>query len=184
MFTYLVRAYNGVAAFLLDHYKPNPLSWFGATPDGHSVVLGLPPYQQVTTYSCGFVAGMTVLHHFYPGRSAAAFWRKVGATPEAGTDQPQLVRALRRSDVRVGIRDDLDFEGMAAAIDAGSPVIVTVRRPTTDHWVTVGGYGRRPRRIYLLNDSVLRSPNVYTWQEFRRVWAWAGTGLVCSPKRR
>jgi hypothetical protein len=176
--------WDSVAETVFNHYVSNPMKWFTPTPDEHSVLLGLPCYRQVSRYSCAFVAGLIVLHYFFPARSAMAFWTRVGATPDDGAGQGQLVRALRRSGISVSIREDLRFEDITDAIDADRPVVVTVRRPETDHWVVIGGYARKPRRVYLFNDAWRQCPYCYSWKEFRAVWDPVGTGLVCRPKAK
>jgi hypothetical protein len=54
-------------------------------PDDASVcTLDLPWYRQAQTYTCGFVAGLMVLHYFRPRRSIDRFLRLTYPTPENG----------------------------------------------------------------------------------------------------
>lgn len=151
--------------------------------DQNAVLLDLPDYRQAKTYTCGLVAGLVVLHYFYPKRSSEAFRKRVAPTRDDGVSSRRLVMALRNSGIQVGIRRAMGFEDIAAAIDAGKPVIVTVARSETeDHWIVVGGYARQPKRVFVWNESWLRCPACFGWREFKAKWEPKGLGFVCARK--
>ena len=175
------------AKYVLDLVTPNdpvrnPLSFFTSV-DEKAVLLRLPNYRQAKTFTCGLVAGLVVLHYFAPRRSSDAFRKRVAPTRDEGVSSRRMVTALRNSGIQVGIRRAMGFEDIAAAIDAGKPIIVTVTRSEMeDHWVVLGGYARRPNRVFVWNESWLRCPTCFGWRDFRRKWEPIGLGLVCGRR--
>lgn len=153
----------------------------------HEFTLDLPGYCQIDTYSCGVVAGVMALKHFKPDASFSAFYARCDPHPEWGTSTARLTRGLRRSGVRVREHTDLTFAGLRAALDAGSPVLVTVQNPGSEdaHWVVVYGYGLKPNRVFLAtNGFPLVSANEFTLRQFARLWSPHGNGLVCAAPKR
>ena len=146
------------------------------------VTLDVPGYRQVQTYTCGYVAGMMVLHYFRPRASADRFWNKCRPDPEDGMGQRKLVRALRSSGVKVGERRHFGFDELHRAIAAGKPVITTVTLPTTDHWVVIYGVGVSPRRVFIAGNGFpyLNRNKVMTWAQFARHRGGVDGGLICS----
>ena len=148
--------------------------------------LRIPAYCQTQSFTCGFVAGLMVLKHFYPDADAESFYASVNADPETGTSAAKLTRALRRHGVSVSVRRDLTFAALAAAIDRGRPVALIVKTacPEYAHWVVAYGYGRRPGRVYVAGNGLpLLSRKVYPWREFRELWRTPGQGLACFKGR-
>lgn len=175
------HAKAAIDAVTPDEPVRNPLRILAGRYE-RATLLDLPPYRQIKFYTCGLVAGLIVFHFFFPRRSARTFSKRVAASPETGVGQQRLVAALRRSGIRVSIRNDLGFEDIAGAIDQGKPVIVTLSRGEEDHWEVLGGYGRRPNRLFLWNESWFRTPACFSWREFRAQWEPVGLGLVCGRK--
>ena len=89
--------------------------------------------------------------------------------------------------MRVKIRSDLAFADLRAAIDAGSPVIVSVqnRGAGAEHWVVVYGYAQTPNRVFVATNGLpLFTSNAIPLQNFSRIWRPRGNGLICDyPKR-
>ena len=157
-------------------------------PGGPGVVtLKLPAYCQTQSHTCGFTAGLMILHYFRPKARADRFYACVSPDPVTGASNRRLIRALRMHGISVTPRTGLDFEGIASAIDSGKPMAVTVRtrRKDTHHWTVVYGYGRDPKRIYLAGTGFpVLCEKEYAWQRFRmRLWVPAGFGLVCNRRK-
>jgi len=166
----------------VGQYKCHPLARTISDPD--ATVLDLPPYQQLTRYSCAYVTGLIVLRYFFPKKSDKRFWNRVDPYPN-GFDQKRLVRALEDSGIKVRRHRKLTFDAIARAIDADQPILVTLDRGETDHWVVIGGYAQKPKRVYLFNLSWKhRPPYGMRWKTFRENWAPPGLGLLCSPARK
>jgi hypothetical protein len=146
------------------------------------VTLDVPGYRQIQSYTCGYVAGMMVLHTFKPRASDVRFWNKCRPDPDEGMSQGKLVRALRSSGVKVGERKRFTHEDLHAAISAGKPVITTVTLPTTDHWIVVYGVGVSPKRVFIAGNGMpwLKKNKVMTWGEFVRMKGGVDGGLVCA----
>jgi len=153
--------------------------------DARETVLDVPGYCQTQSYTCGFTAGLMILHTFHPRRSAERFLRTVAPDPAEGTPSTRLVSALRGS--RVGVRwlRSLSFEVIAQHIEAGEPLLAVVNNGASyEHWVVVYGVRRgRSRRVYVAANGLPRpfDKSVYTWREFRGILqsqhgAWACWG--------
>ena len=153
----------------------------------NEVTLDVPGYAQLDTYCCGVVAGVMVVKYFRPRASFSQFHDRVDPKPEWGASTAKIARALRESGVRVKVRSGLAFADLRGAIDAGSPVIVSVQNPSaeTGHWVVVYGYGRNPNRVFVATNGLpLFTRNAIPLQKFARIWRPRGNGLICDyPKR-
>ena len=157
-----------------------------AGPDGDdATVLEFPGYRQTQSYTCGFVAGLMVLHGLLPQAGTRRFLRLVDPDPKWGTSTNRLIRSLRASGVVVGRRDGLGFDGVAEHIDAGLPLITTIRRAGRPglHWVVLYGIGRSPRRVFVAGDS-MRPPGslARSWRELSHQWSPRGFALACWAK--
>ena len=157
-------------------------------PASNSVVtLDLQGYRQVETYTCGFVAGLMVLHVLRPEASAEEFYRTCKPDSDIGMGTSKLVRALRKSKIGVSERRDLEFSDIQNAIDSGYPIItsVTTRREQSDHWVVIYGYGVDPDRLFIAGNGI---PHLGNSKKFRfdsfssKFWSPEGFGLVCWGK--
>lgn len=146
------------------------------------ITLDVPGYRQIQSYTCGYVAGMMVLHYFKPRASEDRFWSKCRPDPDEGMGQGKLVRALRDSGVKVGERRHFEFHDLHRAISEGKPVITTVTLPTTDHWIVVYGVSTKPKRIFIAGNGFpgINRNKVMTWAQFARMKGGVDGGLVCS----
>ena len=157
-------------------------------PKGSNVeTLKIPGYYQSQGHTCGFVAGLMILHFFRPGYPAEKFYERIRAHERWGTSRRRLMDCLRLCGLRVTWRTDLDFNGIVDAIDTGRPIAVVVHTGNADvkHWVVLYGYGRKPNRIFVAASGVpFLSRKEYPWGFFRQhYWATPGSGLVCAgPK--
>jgi hypothetical protein len=104
----------------------------------------IPGYKQTQAFTCGFVAGLMVLHALYPKASAEAFYRRVRPDPKMGTSNKKLIQALRQSGVSLSVvSSGLGFPEIQRNIDAGFPIL-TILKTNSDneaHWVVIYGYG-------------------------------------------
>lgn len=149
------------------------------------IKLAVPFFCQTDWYSCGAVAGWSVLRYLHSEASFAAFYRDVNPLPLAGTSEGKLVCALRRHGVGVSIRRHLSFEDLHTSIECGYPVIVGVGYgyEDGDHWIVVYGTAKQSRRIFVCNWlRPGRSRQALSWTEFRALWNPRGRGLICRGK--
>jgi hypothetical protein len=179
VFESLLDFWNKIARDVLGHHIRHPVAGINRKEYPWAILLDLPPFQQVSTYSCGFVVGLSVLHYFSPKKSPTAFLERTGLTEENGMDHRSLVRALRGSGIAVDTKNNLNFTMIGKTIRRGHPVIVTVQRSTMDHWVVITGYQSRPNFVFLGNEDWKKSPKPVLWKDFVRVWAPRGCGLIC-----
>jgi hypothetical protein len=152
--------------------------------------LDMPGYRQLESYTCGFVAGLMVLHTFHPEKSIKRFFNVVASDTEYGTQPHRLVKSLRACGVGVSERGDLNFAAICDMIEEGFPIITLVRTGSPDvvHWVVIYGYGTKPNRVFIAGDGLplvghLLGHKQALWPEFaRKKWAEKGFGLVCWGK--
>ena len=147
-------------------------------------------YRQLESYTCGFAAGLIVLHTFHPKRSIKAFFDLVAANRQWGTQDGRLIKSLRASGVGVAERNDLTFAKICKIIDDGFPIITLVRSRERGvlHWVVLYGYGVKPNRVFIAGEG----PHLIghwlgykeaLWSDFKRKkWSTSGFGLVCWGK--
>lgn len=145
--------------------------------------LDIPGYFQTLDYNCGPVAGLNVVHAFYPNKSARNFIRKCKCNIEYGTTNTSLIQALRNTKIKVGVKNDLSLNRIVRAIDNGSPIITLVKTDdrNEDHWVVIYGYAIR--NAYGEGSGIFvvgMEDDYFVWKEFRKVWANKGFGLICS----
>lgn len=144
------------------------------------VTLDVPGYRQVQRFTCGYVAGMMVLHTFKPRASEDRFYERCAPDPDEGVPVARLARALRDSGIKVGLRSSFAFDDIRRAIDSGRPVILTVGAGG-EHWVVVYGYGEAPRRVFIAGNGLphLSKGKQMTWEAFVRKHGGEDGGLVC-----
>lgn len=174
--------YNAVAAVVGDvvsvttgvAYRDDELEYAGSSLD-------VPGYCQIESYTCGFMAGLIVLHTFHPKADSTDFFYTVDPCRFNGTEIEELVEALKIWDVGVTEHADLDFEDICAHIDDGYPVITYLAVwpgigdvvDGIDHWVVI--YGHDDGDLLIANNN----QNRLTRREFKKQWADEGFGLVC-----
>jgi hypothetical protein len=149
--------------------------------------LMVPGYKQTQTYTCGFVAGLMVLHALYPKSSIEAFYRRVNPDPEMGTTIKKLLEALKLSGIGASVRRGMQFLDIQRHIDAGFPIItlVTGDKDTT-HWVVIYGYGsesgKNPPRVFVAGRQLFHQPAI-SWPRFCELQSPFGFGLVCWGRK-
>lgn len=146
------------------------------------VTLDLTGYRQVNTYACGAVAAAMVVKYLRPQVSFERIHAAVDPTQQSGAGTMRVTRALRSLRVGVSRKTDLTFDDICNAIDAGRPVMVSVKTTDTrtDHWVVIYGYGRRPNLLFVAGQGLhFIARQRVNWSEFRRQWKPPGEGLVC-----
>jgi hypothetical protein len=150
------------------------------------VTLDVPGYRQTNSFSCGFAAGLMVLHTFRPSASIDAFYRKVRPTSERGASTRKVVDALRKSGVGVSVRTDLTFRSIRETIDQGFPIIACVHanEPGVQHWVVIYGYGLKPNRLFVAGNGLpFFDRREHLWADYSKTMApEKGFGLVCWGK--
>lgn len=149
------------------------------------ITLDIPGYRQVESYTCGFVAGLMVLHTFHPEARVDRFYKAVAPTRRWGASTRKVANALRRSGVGVSVRADLSFQKIAVAIDKGYPIITVIRTsdPDVHHWVVIYGYGKNPDRVFIAaNGLPYFARREYPIGEYKKLALAKGFGLVCWGK--
>jgi hypothetical protein len=167
------------AALGIEQYR----TWTDFAADDDEYTLAIPGYRQTRSFTCGYVAALSVARMFRPKVNAAKLYRHIQPDERWGTDAPSLRRGLRECGVGSSVRRDLTFAKIQASIFAGFP-IVTLTKTTllgTWHWVVIYGVGRRPNRVFVSGYQLFRS-TVFCWPEFRAEWADPGFGIVCWGK--
>ena len=162
---------------------------FSDADDDNAVTLDVKGYRQTDSFSCGFVAGLMALHTFYPKRSIDRFYKLVSPDRDWGTSTTRLLRALRSSGVAVTNQRNLNFDSLYDTVQAGYPLITTVKNGTADdeHWIMIYGVGKSPKRVFIAGNSIpvfgyLTRDHEMRWVDFKKIWAPNGFGLVCSGK--
>ena len=158
------------------------------TPDVTTLLV--PGYKQTQAYTCGFVAGLMVLHALYPRSSTEAFYRRVLPDREMGTSNKKLLLALRCSGVGVSIQSRLGFAEIREAIDAGFPIITLLKTRSEEvlHWVVVYGYGIRTgktsNRVFVAGNGLpfFNQPAI-PWSRFCQMQSPLGFGFVCWGRK-
>ena len=148
--------------------------------------LAVRGYRQLDAWSCGATAAFAVVKTFHSNAKFSRFYADVGTTAN-GTTESALVRGLRKHRIGVGIRDNMDFEDIEFAIEAGFPVIAGIGHECEDgdHWICVYGIGRAPKRLFVCNQThvlSLHGREEFTWKRWQRWWNPYGRGLVCWGK--
>jgi hypothetical protein len=150
--------------------------------------LMVPGYKQTQTYTCGFVAGLMVLHALYPKSSSLAFYRRVNPDPEMGTTIKKLLEALKLSGIGASVRRGMQFRDIQRHIDAGFPIITLVKtgEKDTTHWVVIYGYGnesgKNPPRVFVAGRQLFHQPAI-SWPRFCELQSPFGFGLVCWGRK-
>ena len=88
----------------------------GANESG--VALDIVSYAQTASYTCGYIAGLMIVHTFHPSRSRDAFRRRTKVDHHGQTPVWSLVRALRASGVGVSVKYKMEFEDLRSSIDS------------------------------------------------------------------
>jgi hypothetical protein len=159
--------------------------FFAGKESDADTLLEVPGYTQTQTYTCGFVAGLMVLHTFKPKASINSFWKRLRPRESDGVSNTGLIKALRQSGIGVRVVKDINFGKFAGAINEGFPVITLVKTKETDsaHWVVVYGVGESPNRVFVAGNGLpFLSKRVVRWNTFRHQLSGEKLGLVCWGK--
>ncbi|MCB1204403.1 MAG: hypothetical protein KDN18_09100 [Verrucomicrobiae bacterium] len=149
------------------------------------VTLAVPGYRQVESYTCGFVAGLMVLHTFHPDADIDAFFHRVRPTRRHGASTRKVADALRRSGVGVSIRKRLGFREIRREIDAGFPILTCLKTGDEDveHWVVIYGYGLKPNRLFIAGNGLpFFDAREISWETYLKTAGSGRAGLVCWGK--
>jgi hypothetical protein len=148
-----------------------------------TTTLQIPGYMQVQTFTCGFVTAANVLHFHAPEADLAFLYHALNDTN--GTNETQVTNALRQYGIRIRPRVTLDFRSLCASLNAGSPIICSIRLKRNDHWIVVYGCDTKARTLFLSGNGIvpLLNRKEVTYQDFKKKWDPAGFGLVCSKGR-
>ena len=142
-----------------------------ARGDDNDVVLdGFGRVVQLANYSCGAQSAFMILRYFGKARSIERTIKLLGTDADGTAWLPMRSLFLQR-----GLLTKVTAAGMKqvirTAIDAGSPLLVTVDEGS--HWATLYGYG--PGRVYVADPSLGRAARVICdWSTFKKRWdRWA-----------
>lgn len=160
---------------LLKPYSAPPFALVHPDGDPQVVTLPVPGYKQARNYCCGFAATLMVLKYYQRGLCGEALFAALG-TARDGTGQSAIVRVLRSQGVRANLRYDMNFDRMAASLDAGKVLIGYLE--DEEHWLVIYGFGRSPQRIFVA-DPETDKPCENLWEHYGpRLGEFA---MVCSP---
>lgn len=143
----------------------------GANKSGEA--LQVPGYFQTGTFTCGYIAGMNVVHTFHPDYPKGKFRQKLRMKSNTGADIWPLVRALRSSGIGVSVRRTMAFEEITTAISDGYPVILLIKtdEDNVSHWVVVYGYQREPEAVLLAGKGIgILKQNIIPRETFENIW--------------
>jgi hypothetical protein len=150
------------------------------------VKLELIGYRQLDEYSCGPVAAWSILEIFHPGVVSFPTFYKDCKMDEDGSNEYQIINALRKNGVGIGIRDELDFEDIVKIIDKGFPVLGSITHPGfADHWLVIYGYGMNPPRLCTSNhygNHDAHSRKQLSWDHWLSLWDVESRYLICWGK--
>jgi hypothetical protein len=164
--------------------------WEHEPPEEHQgTCLEVPSFRQIDRFSCGVVAGWSVIKGLYPERGRRDFlkvYKDCAPSLEAGTSWNRLIKALRNQGIGVSLRrGPLEFNALKKEIESGFPIIAVIDVPATDycHWVALYGYKQKSstaRWVYLNNNGLEVLKNgveVMPFKTFQRLHT--GDYLVC-----
>jgi predicted double-glycine peptidase len=146
----------------------------------HAVVLpGFPRSIQLDGYSCGAKSTYMILKYF--GRSCTATSVEAELrTDEDGTSSTDIKPRLRKHGLKVHVNANMGLRDLKAAINAGSPVLVSLY----DGWHYSVVYGYSPGYVFVMNPSLGSMGSVKCavgLAEWRRMFD--GWGVVVKQPR-
>jgi ABC-type bacteriocin/lantibiotic exporter with double-glycine peptidase domain len=146
-------------------------------------ILKVPPYRQLKSYTCGFVAAAMIVHTFNKKKSISTIWKEVTPDLDWGVQTHQLVRGLRKLNIGVSLKYGLNFSQVEKEIENGFPIITTVKRRGMGHWVVIYGVNRTSKEILIAaNGLAYVSKHRYTWKEFKSMEFRDREFLICWGK--
>lgn len=155
------------------------------SPD--DLVVNIPGYRQTKSYTCGFVGGLMILRYFRPEASTESFYLDCRAHDDWGISTRKAASALRKAGVGVSIKKHLHFEDIASAIEAGCPIMTSIKRQgQIQHWVVIYGVNRKTKEVFVAGDkfwfSLLKT--THKWNSFRHRLPAGVDFLVCYSKQQ
>ena len=127
--------------------------------------------QGAVSGSCGYVAGLIIVHTFHPKAPATRFLEWFPKMETEGTDLPVLVNGRKGNGVGVTRSSRLSFAAISRHINEGHPLITRVTKRKYLHWVVTYGVGSAPDRVFIAGNGIpWISKNVTLWQDFWKVW--------------
>lgn len=147
--------------------------------------MDLNNYRQRDVHTCGFVAALTVVHHFYPETPAKDVLAAVRPSLNWGVNYDKLMGALRKLGIDAEYRGDLVMDDLRTYVDQNVPVIVSVwpEEWMSDHWTVVWGFDDTV--IHLTNHGHMTLDEFYEiWSDFdmRGGRGASQEGIMCSPR--
>jgi hypothetical protein len=175
----------------LTKISPHPL--ISPIPDVYEydlaedeVKLEVPGYRQMDGFSCGPVAGWSILQTFHPGTLSFREFYLDCQADEDGCSEDQVVEALRMNDIGISIRPTMTFKDMVRTIDKGFPILTGISpRGYADHWVGIYGYGLEPKRLFTCNHTnmaALHGREIIGWKDWTKLWDKTSNYLICWGK--
>jgi hypothetical protein len=150
------------------------------------VKLEVTGYRQLDGYSCGPVAAWSILQTFHPKSTSFRNFYRDCKMDEEGSNEYQVINALRMNRIGVGLRDELDFDDIIKTIDKGFPILGSITLPgSADHWLVIYGYGLSPKRLFTCNhprSSGLHGREEMNWDRWLSIWDEESRYLICWGK--
>ena len=116
----------------------------------HAVALpGFPRSIQLDGYSCGAKSTYMILRYFGIPCTAASVERWLGTTAD-GTSPVDIKRVLRKHGLKAVIHVRMNLRDLKAAINAGSPVLVSLYKG--EHYSVL--FGHSPGHVFVMNPSL------------------------------
>ncbi|MBI5210043.1 MAG: C39 family peptidase [Elusimicrobia bacterium] len=155
-----------------------------AAPPAAPKLLKIPMVRQASDYTCGVAALQAVLGYFGEDLGEGELSRELSPSPEEGTDYRAIAKAAAAHGLRCEVKKDAALGDLKAALDAGSPVIVSFQAWAEGpgaggpadyaadwkdgHYAVAIGYDRR--NVYFMDPSVLGRYGFIAIPEFLARW--------------
>ena len=157
-------------------------------PGEDAVLLDVPSFSQVDTFSCGAIAAWSIVETFRPRANFWRFYQAVRPEPDDGVGLRRVLAALKKFGIGTRVRRRMGWKEIRAAIGDGHPMLIGTGKEDPDsqgdHWSTLVGYATHPRRVFLGNQpGLLRNRVCVDWAEFREEW-WnpPAVAIICWGK--
>ncbi len=136
--------------------------------------LDVPGYRQTRGYSCGYAVALMACRYFSSPVKGQQLFEALG-TGSQGTSQTALVKTLRKAELKVTVRYELEYRDYCAQLKKGRPVIGYLH--DAEHWVLLYGYGKSPKRIFVADPR----PQFECENSWRKLAPkLQGFGMICS----
>ena len=153
--------------------------------DHDVTLLDVPGYTQLSDYTCGYVAGLMILHSYKPEACVDEFWYKCNLDEKDGMQTEDLSKALRESGLGTSIRYNMSFKQIAKTINEGFPIAVCVEAGGDDeHWGVIYGVreGEDQSIFFAAGGVPLLTSKEFSWKKFLTKWESTRVALVCWGK--